>query len=342
MPHPDGRQYAQLKLSIWSNEPWLGLSVGAKMLYLRIESHSQLSHLGVLDWQPKKLARSIDPSWTAADVEAAGAELVEARFVFIDAETDEVLIRSHIRHDRMLQTWQTATAVYKSWANLASPTLKAALKAEFERLYVQHPEYNTWTHGDLGRWFTELIGVLARPSIPHPIPHGDTPSESAMDTPFRNQEPITNKLTTLAQQAARVSIEQEQSTDEGGEVVEVSSGRRVRMRKAEVDDWFAVFWAIYPKKKSKQVAWGRFNTRMQSGIDPGEILIGAKRVAAEVERGLVKLQFVPYPASWLNAHGWKDETEAAELVASVPETALQRSIDAQREFMRLQQNSILR
>lgn len=347
MSHTDGREYAQLKLSIWTNEHWLALSVGAKMLYLRIESERELSHVGVLDWRPAKLSVSLDPHWTRVEVEAAADELEAARFIVVDHATEEVLIRSHVRHDKSMTTWQRALGVRKAYERVASPTLKQAVKAELTRLRNDHPEYNTWVHKVTREWFADLL------SIPYPHTVSDTVSHTVShtvskpaphtvsDTVWGQPSNQLNRTTTdLDQQADR---ESEKLIDEDPALVEVTSGRRVRVRKAEVDELFDDFWKIYPRRVGKQLAWRSFNTRLQSGIDPVLILEAAQKVADTLASGKVEMRFVPHPSTWLLRHGWEDETEGVTPEPPTEtKTAFQRQIDQQREFMRVQDLSMLR
>ncbi len=75
---------------------------------------------------------------------------------------------------------------------------------------------------------------------------------------------------------------------------------------AQRKDLFARFWACYPKKKSKgqaEKAWTKIN--------PDEQLLAT--MIATIERAKKsedwtreKGQFIPYPATWLNAKGWED------------------------------------
>lgn len=75
---------------------------------------------------------------------------------------------------------------------------------------------------------------------------------------------------------------------------------------------FEIFWAAYPKRKSRGQAektWAKLN--------PDEQLLGA--ILAALEQAKTQEQwrksggeFIPYPATWLNAQGWRDEqTEVA-------------------------------
>jgi hypothetical protein len=71
--------------------------------------------------------------------------------------------------------------------------------------------------------------------------------------------------------------------------------------------FFETFWNAYPKKKSKGKAEIAFKK-----INPGEQLLAtmiAKIGQAMKSDDWIKDggQFIPYPATWLNAKGWEDE-----------------------------------
>lgn len=76
-------------------------------------------------------------------------------------------------------------------------------------------------------------------------------------------------------------------------------------------DRFDEFWSVYPKKVAKDAAKRRFATLTKRGIDPAEIIDGARRYAA-TRRG-EDPQFTKQPDGWLNAGRWSDE------LATVPQ-----------------------
>jgi hypothetical protein len=75
---------------------------------------------------------------------------------------------------------------------------------------------------------------------------------------------------------------------------------------------FDQFWLIYPKKKNKgqaERAWVKLN--------PDEalfaaIIAGVQRAKASYEWQKDGGQYIPYPATWLNAKGWEDEYTPAK------------------------------
>lgn len=76
---------------------------------------------------------------------------------------------------------------------------------------------------------------------------------------------------------------------------------------------FEQFWQAYPKRKSKQAAFKAWKKLRPSQELQRKILsaIASQKESEgwKKERG----QFIPYPATWLNAGGWDDEMQEAEI-----------------------------
>jgi uncharacterized protein YdaU (DUF1376 family) len=78
-------------------------------------------------------------------------------------------------------------------------------------------------------------------------------------------------------------------------------------RSRELNGAFAEFWAHYPRKKSKgqaEKAWLQIKPDEQLAA---RIITAVERAKASVDWGKDGGNFIPYPASWLNAKGWEDE-----------------------------------
>lgn len=71
---------------------------------------------------------------------------------------------------------------------------------------------------------------------------------------------------------------------------------------------FAEFYMAYPRKVAKEDARKAFEKAAKS-TDPSVIVEGARRYAADPS--LPEKQYIPYPASWLNAGRWDDEPQDA-------------------------------
>jgi hypothetical protein len=72
----------------------------------------------------------------------------------------------------------------------------------------------------------------------------------------------------------------------------------------QFEDEFEKFWNLYPRKTEKIDAKKAFIKAVNAhGLDA--ILSGVVQLAADPN--LPQKQFIPYPASWLNAGGWTNE-----------------------------------
>ena len=82
---------------------------------------------------------------------------------------------------------------------------------------------------------------------------------------------------------------------------------KVRIEKDITPDGFDEFWSVYPRKKSKgdaKKAWSKIkiNVDLQKKIIS---TIAKLKLTHDWQKD--NGQFIPYPASWLNAQGWEDE-----------------------------------
>lgn len=73
---------------------------------------------------------------------------------------------------------------------------------------------------------------------------------------------------------------------------------------------FDLFWAAYPKRKSKTAAENALARRKPDEQLFADIMSGLERAKTSVE--WLDSQYIPYPASWLNDGGWMDEYTPAK------------------------------
>jgi len=148
------RDHASIRIDIWNDDDFRSLTIHAQFLYLQLLSSATLNYSGVADWRPVRIAAlSEDASKTA--VELAATELAGKSFVVIDDETEEVLIRSFLKHDGLLHKPNVTKAMVSSFSKIASPTLRGVIVWELSKLYERHPEWKGFdvegVHGILSR-----------------------------------------------------------------------------------------------------------------------------------------------------------------------------------------------
>jgi hypothetical protein len=74
-------------------------------------------------------------------------------------------------------------------------------------------------------------------------------------------------------------------------------------------DSFEEFWRVYPKKVAREAARRAFDAAIKRGADPGIMIVGAQRYAAE--RAGQPSKFTKFPETWLRDGRWEDEGTGA-------------------------------
>lgn len=74
---------------------------------------------------------------------------------------------------------------------------------------------------------------------------------------------------------------------------------------------FEDFWKAYPSRASfgnpRKPALLKFASAIKQGIDPGQIIAGAKRYAEDVRRNNTEPQYVAQAKTWLSHERWNDQ-----------------------------------
>lgn len=134
------RSFGRVKASIWeAGSDWRGLEVGAQWLYLALISQPAISSVGVLDYVPHRWAR-FSSGLTREGVDVLAGELEAARFVLVDRETEELLVRSFVKHDEPWRLPNNLTAARSQLRAVESEGLRTYLLA-------RHP----WLDSEAGK-----------------------------------------------------------------------------------------------------------------------------------------------------------------------------------------------
>lgn len=137
------RDHARIQTAIWSDPDFRALPERAQRMYFLILSQPRLNYCGVLDYMPTRLAKFAADS-TPRTVGNA-VNLLESRgFVVEDAETSELLVRSFVRHDGLLESPNVTKAMVKDYWAVLSDDIKKAVVEELSRAYTANPDQKGW------------------------------------------------------------------------------------------------------------------------------------------------------------------------------------------------------
>lgn len=78
-------------------------------------------------------------------------------------------------------------------------------------------------------------------------------------------------------------------------------------RSDTMEERFSRFWAIYPKKRSKQAALTAWKKLKPDEVFTQKIIAAVQKQKQWPEWQKDNGQYIPYPATWLNQRRWEDE-----------------------------------
>lgn len=137
------RDHARIQTAIWRNKDFRALTKDSQHMYFVLLSQPSLSYCGVLDWWPNRLANLSDDGDETA-VFAAVKELIEAKFIGLDVTTSELLIRTYVRHDGVLNRKNMGKAMGRALEQVVSLDVHHSVVVELARLYNEDPNLTGW------------------------------------------------------------------------------------------------------------------------------------------------------------------------------------------------------
>lgn len=134
------RDRANINTAIWTSDDYRDLNVQEQHMYKLLMTHPDMNYVGVVDWRPGRIAAMTAGS-TTATVRAAAEALQAKRYVFIDDETEEILVRSFLRHDGLLKQPKLSISMVNAYGAVASRNIRKVLTHELKRLIREFPDW---------------------------------------------------------------------------------------------------------------------------------------------------------------------------------------------------------
>ena len=137
------RDRANINTGIWTDDEFIDITRDEQWLYFLLMTDPKLSYAGVTDWRPGRLAQR-SSNTTKEDIEQAGAMLQAGRYIFIDEDTEEVLVRSFLRHDGLLKQPRLGVSMFNAYGSIASKDIRKVVIHELKRLHDEFPEWKAF------------------------------------------------------------------------------------------------------------------------------------------------------------------------------------------------------
>jgi len=136
------RDHARIKIDIWDGD-FTELRAAEQHVYLLLASNRGLSRCGVLDYIPARFL-GLAADLSAPRFRSAIGGLRAKRFVVIDDDTQELLVRSYVRHDGVLDRVNMGKATGAAFEAVVSDEIRHAIGDELARLMKERPDLPGW------------------------------------------------------------------------------------------------------------------------------------------------------------------------------------------------------
>jgi hypothetical protein len=282
-------------VEIWNDTDFTALDWGSQWGYWFITSQPDLDYTGVISLRTRRWAKKAD-GLTVAKVEGFVSRLAAARFVVVDEDHEELLVRSFMRRDKIYRQPNILRAALKQLSSVSSPILRSALAVEVERIGALD---------DIPDGSEPVLKALREAlAKDYPEPPSEGKDEPFLDVSLEGfPEPFGEGL----------ALPQGKGEGKGNQGVRGSGGKGEPEPGSDADPDFVKFWEIYPLKKSKEAARAKWRAALKK-TDAADIIAGAERYRDDPGR---KAEYTKHPTTWLNQGCWEDEPtpQASNVVA---------------------------
>lgn len=323
------RKYANLLTAIWRDEDFRALPAAAQRTYMMLLSQPDITAAGTLALTVGRWARyAVDTK--PADLRTDFEVLERARFVIVDDETEELLVRTFIVWDGGANNEKRQPVIRTAAQDIASGKIRRALAEVLERL--------KFPARFLPDWYADSLSARASgtPSTGYPVadsglsgdPAEPSPADSNRDgdhTANGHRYAQANRLsdsqagnTTALDRVVVTEVSRDTSThnpettthnpltENRGRAAPTTT-RPPRLGVADDDPHFAAFWSTYPRRDAKGAAREAWTRAVAKAGDPNLVIQGAARYRDWNGR---EDRYTKMPATWLNQECWNDELAA--------------------------------
>jgi hypothetical protein len=130
------RSHGRIKVEIWGDPDFRQLTKSEQRAYFMLLSQPQINNCGVLTYTPKRLARLASDE-TVDSLNASLDGLHRARFIVIDDETEEILIRTYVEHDGIIGSPNMKKAAQREYHGIVSRPLREVLAEGFPDVFLE-------------------------------------------------------------------------------------------------------------------------------------------------------------------------------------------------------------
>jgi hypothetical protein len=201
--------------AIWNDPDFLALEEGPQRLYMFLLSQPDLSHAGLVPLRIGRWAKKV-AGGSRELIQKRIDTLAETRFVVVDDDTEELLIRTFVRNDGVYKQPKVMLRLREDAKQIESAALRAAFRTELDRLPLHELSTQaTGRNGDGPSTFqsvSEVVDTLRSDFAEVPEYPSEGVSDTRPDTPrvragAFHQPPTTSPLPPTTVVSAAVAAD---------------------------------------------------------------------------------------------------------------------------------------
>ncbi|MFI1796543.1 hypothetical protein ACH427_04180 [Streptomyces sp. NPDC020379] len=194
------RGHGRIDAEIWDNPQFLKLDEKAQRLYFFVVCQPDVTHAGILPLTLSRWAQTAS-GLTPASLRETLQALVHADLVAVDHTTDELLICGYARLTRTWKQPRVMGAMVRAARQITSPTLRARLLADVERLPLSDlADVTTGTAPSVRQQVILHVQTLCAELTPPTAPPSRTPSQPPSPAPSSTAPQTAPQAPALADQ----------------------------------------------------------------------------------------------------------------------------------------------
>jgi hypothetical protein len=291
------RSEARLRTDIWDDDDFLARPGREQLAYIFFISQPDISHCGVLSLRLKRWAKKL--KYTTELLDGVLTGLSETRFIVVDYDEEELLVRSYLRNDNVCKNFKVLKAAESSLKHVASKPIREVIANEIERA-LHDGLFTPSTRPTL----LEMLGSLGRPH--HDLSDGS--SHGSSDDPSEGHG-MTHQMTLPIGDANSAGARGKGLGASSRSVV--TKGRSTAVDPSTDDPDFARWYALYPRKVKKPKARTAWKAAVKK-VDVETLVEAITEHSARWAKAGTDKKYIPHPPTWLNQGYW--ESDAMDLI----------------------------
>jgi hypothetical protein len=307
------RSEARILVEIWDDADFLALTPMAQRQFMFLISQRDLEHTGVIALRERRWAKDA-AGMSVEDILVALRELERGRFVVVDDDAEELLVRSFIRRDKVYKQPNVMRAAAERVHAIKSRRVREELLVELDR--IVQTESMTASALEIVEGMREALAKACGNPSRNPSadgsaePLGEATAEGSELRPGERgkgkgeEVPEQDQVSRSGEATDGTAPTTAKRPIKEGKLPSTHPNLTWSDKEIDADPLFQEFWAAYPKKDDKGQARKTWLSVLRNkDVTAQQIADGARSYRNDSRRNA---NWTKNASTWLNAEAWNN------------------------------------